>query len=282
VREKQIALNTKRIFKNFNFLILEFHQVDKMIFSSLFSAFLQTISKPWRLLPAVIVSLFSAIIINFIGWTVGRPFLDMFVYYDSVPAENVLGYILYNYPLEIIVLIIAGFAVTLVSIIGMVSIARMANRQGMIDAVNDSVMEWKKSLGATIVFYCAFLLFMFALFISLWLSEINDLLGSLAMILVFIVSFICAVKIIFAVPVLQEEKTKKAFQVSWKFTNKHFWGAILLFCLALVISSFGWLLLEQLGIMLGEVLEILLIIIGEAFAFTYLISSITNYFYSKQ
>ncbi|MFA5930696.1 MAG: glycerophosphoryl diester phosphodiesterase membrane domain-containing protein [archaeon] len=253
-----------------------------MLFSNLFTTLLQILTKPKFFIPMIIVILASGAVTLLSGWALERPVIDLVLYYDSIPQDNLLGVMLANYPLEIATILFFGLLMTFISLIGLFSIARLAKGEKLVDAVNDSVADWKKSAAVTIIFSLAFVIFAGAFSVALMLSAISDIVSQIVSVILTIILFIVIIKVVFVIPALTEKEVKKAFQESWKFTDKRFWKTTLLVILTSVIAFVGILLITQLGIVLGEVFEIPFSIIGEAFGTTYFIASITNYFYHKE
>jgi hypothetical protein len=252
-----------------------------MIFSNLFASLIQIIFKPKIVVPAIAVLLVSVALTAVNGWALERPFVDLVLYYDTIPQDNLIGLLLINYPMEIASILIIGFIMMVATIIGVLSIARMARKAGLVDAINDSVSEWKKSFAAAIVFYAYLIILLGLMSLASWLSEINALLSVIAVIVIAIIAFVSLVKVIFIVPALIDKEIKKAVQESWRFTNKGFWRGLVFTLLAAGIAWVLWMILFQIGIFAGEAFEIPMNALGESVALAYFIAAITNYFYSK-
>jgi hypothetical protein len=252
-----------------------------MIFSNLFASLMQVIFKPKLVLPAIAVLLVSVALTAISGWALERPFADLVLYYDTIPQDNLLGLLIFNYPLEISSILVVGFVMVIATMIGMLSIARMAKKAGLVNAVNDSILEWRKCFSAAIVLYAyLIILLVFASFAS-WLSEINSVLSIIATIIIAVIAFVSIVKIIFIIPALIDKEIKKAIQESWKFTDKRFWRALIFTLIAAAIAWILWMILFQIGIFAGEAFELPLNALGESVALAYFTAAITNYFYSK-
>lgn len=253
-----------------------------MLFSNLFTTLLQILTKPKFFAPMIIVLLASGAITLLSGWTLERPTIDLVLYYDSIPQDNLLGVMLSNYPLEIATLLFFGLLMTFISAIGMFAIVRLTRGESFTDAVNDSVADWKKAAAITIILSLVSLIIGGLFSAALALTALSDILSQIIILILSIILFVIIIKVSFVIPALTEKEIKKAVQESWKFTDKRFWKTTILVVLSALIAFAGVLLITQLGIVLGEVFEIPLAILGEAFGTTYFIASITNYFYHKQ
>lgn len=252
------------------------------MFKELFSTILQVIFKPTILIPLITISLLSGGINIYAGWVLERPTIDFVLYYDSIPNDNMLGVMATNYPLELIALGVIGLVMTLIGIIAITSVARIAKGDGFSSAINDSIKEWKKALGLTIVGICAFIFFGFIFAIALATIAINALLSQILFIIIAIIFFVVIVKSIFVIPLITEFDLKKAFKESWKFTDKRFWSTLALIILSGLISFIGMVIISQIGIWIPADVELIFFIIGEAFLSAYFITAITNYYDSKQ
>jgi hypothetical protein len=252
-----------------------------MVFSDLFVSIMQIVTKPYFLVPMLILLIVSgaATVVN--SWALERPFTDFVLYYDSVPTDNLVGVMLANYPIELTVMFVMGAVLSVIGMMGMLAIVRLAKGEKIVEAINDSVKDWKKALAITIIFWAAFLIGGVVFSAITMIGDLNLLLGQILALIFFIIVFVIIIKSVFAIPALSDKEAKKAIQESWKFTNKRFWGTVLIIILALLIAFIGNFAITQLGILLGGLLELPLAIIGEAFGTTYFIVAITNYFYQK-
>ncbi|MFA5125880.1 MAG: hypothetical protein WC462_02670 [archaeon] len=253
-----------------------------MVLSDLFTSLMQILFRPWILLPMIIILLVSGAISITNSWALEGPLNDFVLYYDTIPNDNLLGVMLANYPLEIASMLVFGFILSIIGIIGMISVSRMIKGDGFIDAINDSVGDWKKAGALTIVLWLYFIIFGFAFSTAFALSSINEII-SLIFVTIFLVSaLVVLVKVAFIFPALIGREPKKAIQETWKFTDKKFWGTVALIISASFISLVGLVIISQIGVIVGGIFDVLLSIIGEAFGTTYFIAALTNYFYAKR
>ena len=257
-----------------------------MIFSNLFTSLAQIIFKPYFLIPMIIIMLLSGLSVELGGWSMERPLIDFVLYPDSIPSDNFIGFLFANYPLELVTMFLLSLIMTVVSVIGMMSVSRLVNKSKFVDAINDSVADWKKALALTIVLLTASLVLGVAFSLILALGVLNTTIQMILFAVFMIIVFVIFVKIIFVIPALIKYDVKKAFQESWKFSDKRFWGTCALIILAFFIGVIGLILIGQLGVLIGSVLggvfETIFDFLAESFATTYFIAAITNYFYSKQ
>ncbi|MFA6268496.1 MAG: hypothetical protein WCW13_05150 [archaeon] len=253
-----------------------------MLFSNLFTTLIQTITKPYFLIPMIIISLISGGINFSAGWVLERPTIDFVLYYDSLPSDNLLGILVSNYPTELAAMIVIGFIMSIIGFIALTSVARLTNKEKFVDAINDSIKEWKKSLALTVVCIAGLIIFGGAFSLAMSLTPISELLSNLIVLIIAIILFVVLIKITFLIPALIQKDFKKAFQETWKYTDKRFWKSVVLVLFTSIISVAGMIIISQIGAFAPAELEIIFFIIGEAFASTYFVASITNYFYSKQ
>jgi len=252
-----------------------------MVLKDIFVSFVEVISKPWILIPMILVMIISAALSIVSTWLLEKPFLDFILYFDTIPGDNLLGTLLFNYPLELAGLAIIGIIMSTIGVIGIMSIVRMVQKEGLVDAINESAKEWVKALAISIIFWIAFLIISAIYMVATLATNINAIFGGIVILIFFVILFVILVKVVFTFPAMMEKDAKKSIQESWKFTNKRFWGTIALVLIAAIISFIVATLLSMAGLTLGGYFEIPLDIIGEAFGSTYFIAVITNYFYSK-
>ena len=253
-----------------------------MMFSNLFTTLLQVITKPYFLLPAIIVLLFSAGTSMITTSAIERPMIDFILYPDMIPSDNVFGIMLANYSPEIITVILSALLLSIVSIIAFMSVSRLSNGEKFVDAINESVADFMKAISLTIILIFAFLVAILLISAVLALSVLNSLISLILFAIALAIIFVVIVKVIFIIPALIENDAKKAIEETWKYTNKRFWRTIVLTLLSGAIGIAGTLIIIQIGIVLGSAFELPFSILGESFGSTYFIASITNYFYSKQ
>lgn len=265
-------------FKNIFNLILA---VLGMVLKDIFVSFVEVVTKPWILIPMIIVMIISTALSSLSTWVLEKPYLNFILYFDTLPTDNLLGTLLFNYPLEIIGLAVIGIIMSTIGVIGIMSIVRMVQKVGFIDSINESTKEWVKALAISIIFWIAFVIIAAVFTVVSLASDINAILGGIVITVFFIILFVILVKVVFTFPALMEKDAKKAIQESWKFTNKRFWGTLALVLISAIISFIVATVVSYIGITLGGYFEIPLDIIGETFASTYFIVVITNYFYSK-
>jgi hypothetical protein len=253
-----------------------------MILSNIVSTILQVISRPQILLPVIGFLIACEALLLVTGIMIDRPVIDLYLYADSIPNDNLIGYFLFTYPVEVIFALILSALMLVLSTVSMFSVARMAKNESLIEAINDSMLEAQKAIGLAVLIGCALVIGGFALSLISSLAQINSEIGTLFALILLVLVFVVIVKTIFVIPALVENDLKKAFKKSWQFTDKRFWKTIVYVVIAFAISASVGSLLGYAGFLLGEIPEVILTILGQAFNIAFFTAAITNYFYSKQ
>ena len=252
-----------------------------MVFGSVGKAFSDMIKKPVVLLPMLIVTLAANILIFFTSWVLERPLTDIFLYYDSFAGADLLQVAIMNYPLEIATMILTGIVVAVITVVALLSIARVAKGAGFMEAVNDSIREWKKSL-ALVIFLLVVGIILFAVVnVVGYASALNEWLGLIAIIIFGIILLIAAVKLIFFIPALVKENPKEALKLSWEFTNDKFWKSLLLIIIILIVFFVVKYLLGELSALTDFVADDILMILSDTITMTFAGLAVSHYFYSK-
>ena len=254
-----------------------------MIVSNLITSFLQLIFKPKIWIPLLAMLIISLAVTQAMSIILQQPMLDIILYPDAFPSETIMSVFLTQYPLEILLSVVMAFCMTVLGMVAFSSTCRISQGTGLILAVNESMKEIRKAIGISIIFWGAFLFALLILTIIGVLTGINDIFGLVLLLLFMLVIALIIIKTIFVIPALNENEIKEAFSKSWKFTQKRFWKATLYLILVALISLIVGGAIYSLGLLLaGNILELLVLAIGETFASVYFIAAITNYFYSKQ
>ncbi len=254
-----------------------------MIVSNLVTSFLQLIFKLKVWIPLLGMMLISLAVTQAMSLILQAPLIDITLYPDLFPSETIMSVFLTQYPVEILSAILMAFLMTALGVIAFISTAKIAQGTKLIPAINESMMEIRKAIGVTIVFWGAFLFALLILTIIGVITGISDLIGLILFILFMIILFVIIVKTVFVIPALSENEVKEAFAKSWKFTEKRFWKATLYLILVAIVSLLAGNLIAYISSLIaGNVLELIILAIGEIFTSLYFIVAITNYFYSKQ
>lgn len=252
-----------------------------MIGSSLFSSVMQLVFKPVILIPAFIMLIASIAVSSISGAILDRHISDFLVYSINTPQDNLVGILLFNYPLELLGMIVIGSIMLIIGSIMMIATARIAKGDGLIEALNESAIEINKSIGLMLVFWAAAVIISAAFAVSAFIGGVNDTLGLIVNIIFIIIIFVAFVKLVFTIPALSGKDLKKALGESWKFTSERFWKSVLLIVLAVIISTVIAVILNMIGPYLGEVGDLVFSFVGDSVAFAFFVAVITNYFYSK-
>ena len=252
-----------------------------MIFRALKESTKTLILRPYILLPMLIVSIISYLFIEATTGLFERYFTDLLLYGDIISEFDPIIFIISNYPIELILLLISGIIMIFVSVLAIIMIAKFCNGKGFVESINSTVMEWTRSLGlvifGAIIFFLLFAVLFAVTGILDWLNNITaGTLGPLIyyiilpIVLLFLV-LLFAVKLAFIIPIFADgEKIRESIQKSWGTTDKTSLN-VLAFILILVIITF---LISQLFLFLSLniiELEIVLLSAGEIISTTFFV-----------
>jgi membrane-anchored glycerophosphoryl diester phosphodiesterase (GDPDase) len=247
--------------------------------------------KPYVLIPMLIVVIVQYLMTEATTGLISGYVSDLILYGEALSQIDPVLFILGNYPLEIILLIISGIIMLFVTIIAFVSISKISNDTGFISAINSSVMEWKRNLGLVIFGLLVTVLF-FAIFFGILyvLDFIDTITGGvfgaliyfiIVVALIVVLATIFTVKLAFTLPAFaQGEKVRDAIQRSWEMTNDSFWNALIFVLILVIITVAIYLLFLFLSINILE-LEIILLSLGEIISMTFFILGISHYYYKR-
>jgi hypothetical protein len=246
----------------------------------------EVVFKPYYLLPIIGTIIISAALMALCGGILEKPTTDLVLYFDQIPQDNMLGLILFNYPIEFLGLVVLSVLMSIISLIGMISVSRMTKKNGLVNSINESIKDWKKALGTVVIVWVVAILFFIIGTLVNGLSVVNDFLAAIVFIAVAIIGIALLIKAIFVLPAITEtETTKEAIALGFEFTDRigiiKFLALLVFLALAIIVSLIGSVLILQVGIILGSTFDILFQILAEAFATTYFVSAVTNYFYTK-
>ncbi len=254
-----------------------------MIVSNLVTSFLQLIFKPKIWIPLLAMLIISLAVTQAMSIVLEQPMLDIIIYPDMFPSENMLSIFLTQYPIQILVSIVMAFFMTVLGIVAFSITAKISQGAKLIPAINNSMKEIRKAIGIAIVFWGALLFTLFILTIIGVIMGISELVGLILLLIFAIIILLVIIKTIFVIPALNENEIKEAFNKSWKFTQKRFWKTTLYLILVGLISLIiGVIIYSASSLLTGNILELIILTIGETFTSVYFITAITNYFYSKQ
>ncbi len=262
-----------------------------MIFNSLKNSALKIIFSPWTLLIFATVSLFGLLMGNIVGWAVEKPVIDLILYYDALAQSNFLFILLTQYPLELFTIIVSGIVGLVISATGLLSLARIAKGESIVDAINESVLNWKKSLGLAVFFVAAIIVLVGIFFV---LSAITGLLsgvipdssylfdGIIFPLVFFIILLFAMVKLGFVIPAFVENDLRKAVQKSWEFTNKRFLGAFLLMIILIVIIFAFEIVGQNISLMIDPQYELVVTSVADIISTTFIGLALAYYYFAKK
>jgi len=247
--------------------------------------------KPQVLLPMLIVTIFGYLLNEATIGLLQGYITDLVLYGEVVSQINPVIYILGNYPIELLLLIISGIIMLFITAIAFVSISKITNNTGFIKAINSSVMEWKRTLGLTIFGIITIFLFFIAFFGILYVFDFIDTLTGgifssliyfiLVIAIIVILGAIFTVKLAFTIPAFaQGEKVRDAIQSSWEMTNESFWNALIFVFILTIITVLIFLAFLFLSINILEA-EMILVSIGSILSMTVFGVGISQYYYQR-
>ncbi|MCX6803849.1 MAG: hypothetical protein NTY48_04745, partial [Candidatus Diapherotrites archaeon] len=169
--------------------------------------------------PLIFLFIIIAGITEVSGVIIEKPLTEMTLGSAILEGQNPIAFIIFNYPLEILGIIIIGTIMIMIGIIAVMSVARISKGEGFIKAINSSVLDYPKAFALAIIFWAVFLIIDGALFLASWISLIEINTGTILAVIFLIITLIVFVKLIFTLPALTKYPIKKAFQESWAFTK---------------------------------------------------------------
>ncbi len=261
-----------------------------MFLGSIEKAVKNIIFKPTILLPMIVMGVFVLLAELLSNWVLQRPIADMFLYPNAFSATNLLQMMLTRYPLELTTMLISGVIMIFVSVVVFISITKFASGKSVIEAINESVIEAKKSIGLTIFVIVAGFLAIIALFAITWIFEqlllilgtslIGDFVGLILYpIVALILIILFLTKLSFILPALVADDVRHAVQKSWEFTNTNFWQSFVFIIINLIIVYIILQIFSFIGLAIGD-FDFISSIIGTAIAITFFILAISYYYFS--
>ncbi len=230
----------------------------------------------------LIVILASTVSTEILTTFLQRPVVDLILHSEEIPINNIVGWLLFNYPLEVIGMAVLGTVLMIISVIAFLSISRIVQKNGFFESINASVLDLKKAAGLTLLFWLVFIILSGIVWVITFAGTILPILETILIIIFGAIIFVILVKLIFTIPVLIKKDLRKSLQESWKFTEKKFWKSVFFVIIALIISGVIALIIMQIGITLGESFELIFSAISEIISTTYFFAAITAFYYSKQ
>jgi hypothetical protein len=259
-----------------------------MILSSIKKAAFKILFNPLTLIPVILVIIFSYFAAGLMSWAIERPLIDFILYYETYAESNLLFVVLTQYPLEILTMFVVGMINLVVTSIALLSVARIVKGDGIVDAINDSVLEWKKATALAffliITFFVGIVAFLLLGAIFNFISDLIPQSGGILVIVAFpiimaIIYAIIILKLIFVIPALVKENVKKAFVKSWQFTDGKLLSTIIFIALCVIIVYILMLLAENAALLMGESYEPLILSIGDIIATTFFGLAVSYYYY---
>ena len=261
-----------------------------MFLGSIEKAVKNIIFKPTILLPMIVMGVFVLLAELLSNWVLQRPIADMFLYPNAFSATNLLQMMLTRYPLELTTMLISGIIMIFVSVVVFISITKFASGKSVVEAINESVLEAKKSIGLTIFVIVAGFLAIIALFVITWIFEqlllilgaslLGDFVGLILYPLIALILIILFLtKLSFILPALVADDVRHAVGKSWEFTNTNFWQSFVFIIINLIIVYIILQIFSFIGLAIGD-FDFISSIIGTAIAITFFILAISYYYFS--
>ena len=261
-----------------------------MFLGSIEKAVKNIIFKPTILLPMIVMGVFVLLAELLSNWVLERPIADMFLYPNAFSATNLLQMMLTRYPLELTTMLISGIIMIFVSVVVFISITKFASGKSVVEAINESVLEAKKSIGLTIFVIVAGFLAIIALFVITWIFEqlllilgaslLGDFVGLILYPLIALILIILFLtKLSFILPALVADDVRHAVGKSWEFTNTNFWQSFVFIIINLIIVYIILQIFSFIGLAIGD-FDFISSIIGTAIAITFFILAISYYYFS--
>jgi hypothetical protein len=261
-----------------------------MFLASLEKTLKSIIFNPLVVLPMLLASIFSYLSMEFTGFVLERPITDMVLYYDSFTSSDLLGIILHRYMPEILIMVFSGLLVLFVTIVCALAVTNFALGIKIGESINKAVLDLKKSLSLTffiaITGFLTLVLFLILnnifIFIHDLLPQGIDLIFNIVIFPLFllILLIILITKLGFVFPALLDNNIREAIKKSWEFTNNNFWISFILIIITFIIA----ILIVSISDYIGVLIELswLFWILGEAIALTFIVLSISFYYFNNQ
>lgn len=244
---------------------------------------------PLTLLPFTALTIFGILFSEIIFSLNDKLITDFILNYEMLEGSNILFIVLTQYPIELFLTIIITLMSFVILIITILSITRIAKKENIIDAIDNSIRDWKKA--TFLAFYSALVFFLYLIiliiigFIFQLVEGLLPLLqNSLTLILFPIIMvggmILILTKTIFVIPAIIEMNLKRAIQESWSFTNDKFWSVFILIIILMIISAIIGFMSVILVQILGSNFELIINYAADIIASTFFILAIAYYYYS--
>ncbi|MEK6958733.1 MAG: hypothetical protein AABW59_01670 [archaeon] len=250
-----------------------------MIVKSIFSAIKDTFLRPLNLIPMLIVALASLTLGNLTSWALEKPLSDMILYPEVFMTSDLYVIAFNNYLPEMLVLFATGVVVTVLSVISMLTLARISKGDSLMEAINDSTSELTKSTALVVIITVASIILFAVLGAIASLTDINFnlafILGAIYLILILIV----LAKVAYTIPALVKAKNVKiAIQDSWEFTNDKFLSSFAFLVVIIIVIMLISALLGQVDLFTGEDFFLPIFIANQTISGTFLALALGHYY----
>jgi len=253
-----------------------------LIFGSLFSAIKDTLLKPWNLSPMLIVALASIALSNLTSWTLEKPLGDMILYPEVFSTSDLYVIAFNNYLPEMLVLFATGAVVTILSVISMLALARVAKGDSLIDALNDSASELGKSTALVVVLTVVSIILFGVMGAVISVADINFTLAFILMGILGVLILIIGAKVAYTIPALVKAKNVKlAIEESWEFTNERFLSSLVFLIAIAVIVILIAMIIGQIDLFTGESFFLPLFIMNQTISGTFIALALGHYYNAK-
>jgi hypothetical protein len=258
-----------------------------MILNSIEKAAKSVIFNPFTLIPFFIISMLSVFVGNYINIVLEEFLLDFFFFGTEIVNSNFGFILLTQYPIEILTILIAGVIMVALSIVAFASLSRYASGTSLVEAVNESVLDFKNALITSINLYIISFIAVALIFLITIIGSFTIIFGELfasfinlyiVPLVILVLIIFLSVKLIFIFATITEEKGKNVFVKSVEFSNDKTLSIIGLIILVGII----YLIISGIFVYISSILidfELIISIISETITNTFLALSIAYYYF---
>lgn len=218
---------------------------QKMPIKAVISGFTTLLRKPQVLLPALIVMAISLLASLALGELVFGLLYQGLVY-EILPETGIweFPFALYQmYSAEInalIALLAVSFILQIWLAFGYARfVSGKKKKEGIFGAMAYATRNIKHVIAAFVFFGIASVFFLVIAYLLFALGFYTDIIAIALWVLFALLVIYIGIKLIMAVPIMaiEEINLKEALQKSWKFSEKHFWGLLLLLIAVFLVVS---------------------------------------------
>lgn len=259
-----------------------------MILNAIEKSLKQMIFNPVVLLPALILSILVFVLENYIGFVLERALADIFLFGEELIGENFLFLLFTMYPFEIVILIFMGFVMITFTTITWSIYSRVSNSKKFIEAVNESILDYKKAISVSIFFYLAgFVFFALLIILTIIVNTFGIFLGEMIFgfisivimpLLLLVLMLLFLTKVIFIFCTIIESNGKEIIQKSFDFSNKKIVSSIFIVFLTFFSYYLITVVFSYIGLYFIDA-ELVFEVIGQTIGFSFLALTISHFYF---